>query len=273
MAAASEPPPYRPGLTAVFDVARRLRGPGGCPWDQEQTHSSLRPYLLEETYEVLEAIDAEDDARLLEELGDLLLQVAMHSAIAEEQGRFTAESVSEAAAAKMVSRHPHVYADVEVASAADVLRNWERLKAAEHEGAEARPSPVDRVPKAMPALAWVHGMQKRAARVGADFGDPSGDATELVRLAERLRDPAEVGNAESLIGDLLFTAVSIARRVRVNPEDALRNAGQEFAARFRRFERLAAEIGRDLHELEPSRRAELWERAGGAGSSAGDPAF
>jgi len=140
--------PYPDGVPALFEVVRRLRAPGGCPWDREQTHESLRPYLLEETYELLEAIDqGHDDSKLMEELGDVLLQVAMHAEIAAQEGRFDAGRVSEAAAAKMVSRHPHVFADVEVRDADEVLRNWERQKAAEAEaggrpGGDGRPHDV-----------------------------------------------------------------------------------------------------------------------------------
>src|SRR5437867_12128135 len=120
--------PYSPGIASLFEVVARLRAPGGCPWDREQTHESLRPYLLEETYELLEAIDGGDNAKMREELGDLLLQVAMHAEIAAEEGRFDAAQISEAAAAKMVKRHPHVFGDRSVADAAEVLRNWEHQK-------------------------------------------------------------------------------------------------------------------------------------------------
>src|ERR1700693_5615497 len=139
--------PFLPGIAAVFEVVARLRAPGGCPWDREQTHESLRPYLLEETYELLEAIDSGDDAKIMEELGDLLLQVAMHAEIAASESRFDAAQVSEAAAAEMVARHPHVYGSTRVANADDVLRNWEHQKV--HEARKAgrtAESVVDRVP-------------------------------------------------------------------------------------------------------------------------------
>src|SRR4030088_1965573 len=161
--------PYSPGIAAIFEVVARLRAPGGCPWDREQTHESLRPYLLEETYELLEAIDSGDDAKLKEELGDLLLQVAMHAEIASEDGRFNAAEVSEAVAAKMVSRHPHVFGSTSVADAEEVLRNWEHQKAHEARKAGKEESVVDRVTATLPALAWALGLQKRAARVGFDF--------------------------------------------------------------------------------------------------------
>src|ERR1700682_2526000 len=161
--------PYSPGITAIFEVVARLRAPGGCPWDREQTHESLRPYLLEETYELLEAIDAGDDAKIMEELGDLLLQVAMHAEIAAEQSRFDATQVSEAVAAKMVARHPHVFGTTSVADADEVLRNWEHQKLSEARKAGRDDSVVDRVPASLPALAWALGLQKRAARVGFDY--------------------------------------------------------------------------------------------------------
>src|SRR5438128_752879 len=165
--------PYSDGVEAIFEVVHRLRAPGGCPWDREQTHESLRPYLLEETYELLEAIDSGDDAKMMEELGDLLLQVAMHAEIAAEEGRFDAKQVAEAVAAKMVKRHPHVFGDVSVANADEVLRNWEHQKMHEARKAGAHESVVDRVPSTLPALAWTLGLQKRAARVGFDFASPA----------------------------------------------------------------------------------------------------
>src|SRR5580765_7522261 len=155
-----EEPPFSPGVSALFEVVARLRAPDGCPWDREQTHESLRPYLLEETYELLEAIDTGDDAKIKEELGDLLLQVAMHAEIAAEEGRFDAARVSEAAAAKMVKRHPHVFGDKSVADADEVLRNWEHQKMREAREAGSDDSVVDRVPASLPALAWTLGLQK-----------------------------------------------------------------------------------------------------------------
>src|SRR3979409_2057358 len=146
--------PYSPGIEAIFEVVARLRAPDGCPWDREQTHESLRPYLLEETYELLEAIDSGDDAKLKEELGDLLLQVAMHAEIAAEAGRFNAAEVSEAVAAKMVSRHPHVFGSTSVADAEEVLRNWEHQKAHEARKAGKEESVVGAGTGPLPAPRW-----------------------------------------------------------------------------------------------------------------------
>ena len=227
--------PYPDGVAAIFEIARRLRAPDGCPWDREQTHESLRPYLMEETYELLEAIDGgHDDAKLREELGDLLLQVAMHAAIAEEEGRFDAAAVSEAAAAKMVARHPHVFADEQIASAEEVLRMWERRKAEEAANAgRIDETPLDRVPATLPALAWTYNMQKRAARVGFDPDTPANAAAAIAAQAPEL---AGSNSAEAFeqVGELLLAVVSLSRKLRVNPEDALRVAGQRYRDRFAR---------------------------------------
>ena len=252
-------PDHRPGVESLFDVVARLRAPDGCPWDREQTHDSLRPYLLEETYELLEAIDAKDDAKMKEELGDVLLQVAMHVEIAAQEGRFNAAEVSEAAAAKMIARHPHVFGDVAVANADEVLRNWEHQKVDEARRAGRNgESVVDRVPASMPALAWTLGLQKRAARVGFDFVS-SVDAAEAV--AEEAHELAEAHDADAIfaeMGDLLFAVVSLARKLKVNPEDALRVAGQRFRRRFAEMEAQAAKDGKDFRNMEPAELLERW---------------
>jgi tetrapyrrole methylase family protein/MazG family protein len=259
----AENPPYSPGIEALFEVVARLRAPGGCPWDRQQTHESLRPYLLEETYELLEAIDSGDDAKMKEELGDVLLQVAMHAEIAAEQKRFNAVEVSEAAAAKMVARHPHVFGDVAVANADEVLRNWEHAKVdeAKRAGREGE-SVVDRVPASLPALAWTLGLQKRAARVGFDYDSPLGAAEGL---AEEARELAEAGDAKAAfdeMGDLLFAVVALARKLKVNPEDALRVAGQRFRKRFAELETAVAKEGLELKQLQPDELSKRWEHTG-----------
>ena len=256
--------PYPAGIPAVFEIARRLRAPDGCPWDREQTHASLRPYLLEETYEALEALDrGDDDDHLREELGDVLLQVAMHAAIAEEQGRFTAADVSEAEAAKMVSRHPHVFGDVQVSSAEEVLRNWEARKAADAVAdGKAGELVLDRVPATLPALAWTYNMQKRAARVG--FEAPGPAPAELVETrAEALRDAKPGGGVEveAAVGELLMAVVTLARALKVNPEDALRQAGRRYRERFARMDAALKEQGRGYRELPADAVTEAWAAA------------
>jgi tetrapyrrole methylase family protein/MazG family protein len=258
--------PYPDGIEAVFAIARRLRAPDGCPWDREQTHESLRPYLLEEAYELLEVIDrGQDDARMLEELGDVLLQVAMHSAIAEEAGRFDAARVSEAAAAKMVSRHPHVFGGEQVADAEGVLRNWERQKAEEAARAgRTAETPLDRVPPELPALAWTYNMQKRAARVGFDADAPRSPRAVAEGVADRalaISGEEDAAGTAAAVGELLLAAVGLARRLRVSPEDALREAGQRYRDRFAAMDRALRERGVSYRDLSPAEQADLWERS------------
>src|ERR1700730_18272925 len=234
--------PYPAGVEAIFEIARRLRAPDGCPWDREQTPESLRPYLLEER-------------------GDVLLQVAMHSAIAEEEGRFDAARVSEAAAAKMVARHPHVFGHEQVADPEEVLANWEQRKADEAARAgREQETPLDRVPIALPALAWTYGMQKRAARVGFDFDTPGQAAGAIAEEAQELADAQDREQAFREVGDLLFAMVTMSRKLRIDPEDALRSAGQRFRDRFAAMARDLRERGVSYRELDPTELAAVWDR-------------
>jgi tetrapyrrole methylase family protein / MazG family protein len=250
------------GIGAIFDVVARLRAPGGCPWDREQTHESLRPYLLEETYELLEAIDSRDDAKMKEELGDLLLQVAMHAEIASGQSRFDATQVSEAVAAKMVARHPHVFGTTSVADADEVLRNWEHQKANEARSAGLDESVVDRVPSSLPALAWTLGLQKRAARVGFDFVSPIQAAEAVAEEARELADAVDPSTMFDEMGDLLFAIVSLSRRLKVNPEDALRVAGERFRRRFAETEASLRKDGLTFRDLDSHEVARRWQESG-----------
>jgi tetrapyrrole methylase family protein/MazG family protein len=253
--------PYSPGIGAIFEVIHRLRAPDGCPWDKEQTHESLRPYLLEETYELLEAIDMGDDGKMKEELGDLLLQVAMHAEIAEQEGRFDAVQVSEGAAAKMVKRHPHVFGTTEVADADEVLRNWEHQKAHEARKEGRDESVVDRVPATLPALAWALGLQKRAARVGFDYSTPRAAAESVAEEARELANETDERRVFEEMGDLLFAIVSLARTLKVNPEDALRVAGQRFRDRFAAMEKSLSAEGRTLRDMDGAEITRRWEES------------
>jgi tetrapyrrole methylase family protein/MazG family protein len=253
--------PVRWPLDPLVEVMARLRADGGCPWDREQTHESLRPYLLEEAYEAVEAIDAGEPDKLCEELGDVLLQVAFHAQIAREQGEFDMHDVIRGITAKLVRRHPHVFGDVIAPTAADVTRNWEAIKRAEK--GEAQPaSLLDGISRALPALLRAYEVQKRAAKVGFDWPDLQGPA-EKVReeLAEVLAaDPAK--RAEEL-GDLLFAVVNLARLANVNPEVALTGTTVKFMRRFAHMERRAAEMGRTLAEMTLPEMDALWEEAKG----------
>jgi len=253
--------PYADGIAAIFEVVHRLRAPGGCPWDREQTHESLRPYLLEETYELLEAIDSRDDDKMMEELGDLLLQVAMHAEIAAEDGRFDATKVSEAVAAKMVKRHRHVFGDVSVANADEVLRNGEHQKMHESRKAGSEESVVDRVPASLPALAWALGLQKRAARVGFDFASPTAAAESVAEEARELAEATDRERAFDELGDLLFAIVSLARSLKVNPEDALRVAGQRFRTRFAATEASLRGEGKTFTDVDEAEKRRRWEES------------
>jgi tetrapyrrole methylase family protein/MazG family protein len=252
--------PFSPGVGAIFEVVARLRAPGGCPWDREQTHESLRPYLLEETYELLEAIDSGDDAKIMEELGDVLLQVAMHAEIAAQAGRFNATQVSEAVADKMVIRHPHVFGSTSAADADEVLRNWEHQKG--HEARKAGredESVVDRVPATLPALAWALGLQKRAARIGFDFASPLETAEAVAEEARELAEATDARKTFDELGDLLFAIVSLARRMKVNPEDALRVAGQRFRRRFAETEASLRTDGVTFSDLDREEKERRWK--------------
>jgi XTP/dITP diphosphohydrolase len=264
-------------MRALNEVVEKLRAPGGCPWDREQTHRSLRPYLLEETYEVLEAIERGDSTTLREELGDLLLQVLMHSAIAmEDDDGFDIGDVADDVRAKMIHRHPHVFGDVAVDGAAGVVVNWEKLKKLEK---GERLSLLDGVPAALPALALAQGVQKRPARVGFDETPTAPVALDAVegslrrvaeiavamsRQAERGEDwAAGAPDAEDAVGNLLFAVVALARRMRVNPEEALRGRALRFAERFRALEERGREDGVDLHDLDEAAWLERWEQTAG----------
>jgi len=246
-----------PGSLAAFqEIVAHLRAPGGCPWDQEQTHDSLRPFLLEETHEVLEALDDGDLGSLREELGDLLLQILLHTQIAIEQGEFKMADVVSGAVAKLKRRHPHVFGDVQVANVQEVLGNWERIKAGE---ADHQPSGgmLAGVPKSMPALARTQALQHRAARVGFDWTQFDGAREEW----KNLRDAPATGDDQGIeLGDVLFSLVNVARGLDIDAEVALREAAARFERGFHEMERQSAALGRELSDLGLSELAKLWEQ-------------
>ena len=246
-------------------ILHRLRAPGGCPWDAEQTHDTLRPYLIEEAYEVLEAIDSRDDAELRDELGDLLLQVVFHSELADERGAFEIRDVVESICAKLVRRHPHVFSDVKVGSTAEVERNWANIKKAERkERGHDHSSAIDGVPRALPGLTRAHRIGEKASSVGFDWS-AAGDAR--LKIDEELAEAdaaAAAGDADALteeIGDLLFAVTSWARLSGVHAEGALERALAKFSARFRALETALHGQGRELAVCSPDELEAAWQEA------------
>jgi MazG family protein len=255
--------PDRPAgqLYELVEVIDRLLGPGGCPWDQAQTHESLKKHLLEEAYEVLDAIDSGDGDLLREELGDLLLQPVLHAQMRKAAGEWDIDGVARDLVDKLVRRHPHVFGNVHAADADEVLANWDRIKRAEK--GDAPRSILAGVPNGMASLLRAYEVSKRAARAGFEWPDIDAVFEKLREEETELREAlagAEPERVESEIGDLLFTAVNVARWAGVEPEEALRKMLNRFTARFQAME---AEAGRDLAELSPQEWDELWERAKG----------
>ncbi|MEO6795844.1 MAG: nucleoside triphosphate pyrophosphohydrolase [Candidatus Dormibacter sp.] len=244
-------------LAELIAVVHRLRSPDGCPWDREQTHRSLRSSMLEEAHEVLEAIDEGSMPKLKGELGDVLLQVLMQAEIAEEQREFTLGEVADAVREKLVRRHPHVFGDTRVAGSEEVLRNWDALKAAEY----GRESALDGVQRSLPALQWAWSIQRRAANVGFDWRDVDGALDKVREELDELRQAATPQAREDEFGDLLFTLVNVARKIGINPEDALRGTTARFEARFRQMEAAVRAEGRRLGELPIEELDRYWETA------------
>ena len=246
-------------LDELVWVVDRLLGPGGCPWDQAQTHESLKKYLLEEVYEVIDAIDARDDEKLCEELGDLILQPIMHGQIRHLAGGFDTDQLAQGIVDKLIRRHPHVFGDVTVADANEVLRNWDKIK--QGEKGEVKTSILGGVPKGMASLLRAHEVSKRAARAGFEW--PNIDSVfeklheEEAELMEALSDGA-VDHVESELGDLLFTVVNISRWAGVEPEEALRKMLNRFTTRFMHMEHLTT---KDLRSLSPEEWDDLWNQA------------
>lgn len=247
----------------LIRIMQRLRAPGGCPWDREQTHASIKPYLIEEAYEVAEAIDDDDFDELRKELGDLLLQVVFHAQMADEAGRFGIEDVVRAINEKMVRRHPHVFSDTEVSGSGEVLRNWARIKSEERKD---RPdnSVVAGVPRALPALLRAHRLGEKASHIGFDWSRPEEVLDKVDEELGELRDAIAGANAadiEAELGDLLLALSSLGRHVGAHAEDALQKASDRFIRRFHHVEERLAEQNRDPHDTPPAELNRLWEEA------------
>ncbi|MFQ5861464.1 MAG: nucleoside triphosphate pyrophosphohydrolase [Dehalococcoidia bacterium] len=253
---ATPPPEPLESFDTLVSLVNRLRSPEGCPWDREQTHASLKRSLLEESYEVLEAIDEARPDRLAEELGDVLLQVVFQAQIADEGGEFHIRDVLWRLNEKLIRRHPHVFGDATVADAREVEHHWEELKRQEGRGEESR---LGGLPREMPALLFSQVMQDRAARAGFDWDELAG---ALDKAVEELRELQVAGSQEERtveLGDLLFALVSLARWLGAHAEDALRQANLRFHARFTALERLCRQRGLTLAELPLERKEALWQ--------------
>jgi MazG family protein len=232
-------------LLDLVRVMARLRGPGGCPWDREQTHASLARHLLEETHETLDAIDAGDGDRLREELGDVLLQVVFHAQMAADDGAWDVDDVARGIVEKLIRRHPHVFGDVEVAGADEVLVNWERIKADE----KGEKPLEDDIPATLPALARASKVQRRAAGWGFEWRSVDSALGALREEVGELETHTDADNAEQEIGDVLFATVSVARKLGVDPESALRRTVRGFAERYERFTAMLEERGLALDDV------------------------
>ncbi len=260
----------------LVGVQARLRAPNGCPWDREQTHQSLRTYLIEEAYEVLEALESGNDDKFAEEMGDLLLQIVFHSQIAREEGRFTVAEVIREIHDKMIRRHPHVFGKTRARDSAEVLRNWEQIKAEERRASGKKSdsngagkalketSLLDGVSHALPATLEGFQLTRKASRIGFDWDDAGGifekmqEESEELKRALREQDQPKI---EEELGDLLFAAVNLSRFLKIDPEIALKKANAKFSRRFRAMEGLARKNGREFKDLPREEMEAFWAAA------------
>jgi tetrapyrrole methylase family protein/MazG family protein len=245
-------------FAALEHIISRLRAPNGCPWDRKQTHASIKPYLIEEAYEVLQALDEENTGKLCEELGDLLLQILLHAQIATEAGEFEMSDVIRGIVTKLINRHPHVFGDSSAGDADEVALEWEVLKQDERKSGD---SLLSSVPKGMPALSYSHSIQRRAAGVGFDWSKFEG---VLEKLAEEIGELERASTLQQKIhefGDILFALVNVARWQRLDLEEALRLANERFCHRFRYMEENCRKQGVFLRDLSFEEQNALWEEA------------
>ena len=249
---------------ALLTLMGRLRGEGGCPWDREQTRASLKPYLIEETYEALEALDEGRADHIVEELGDVLFQVVFHSQIAQEHGEFTMAEVLHRLLRKMTSRHPHVFADAQVADAREALHQWERIKSAEGPGDGTPRSALDGVPRSLPSLLRAQRLQAKAGRVGFDWPtwrEAWSKVREELGETEEAMAAGNISRIKGEIGDLLFSLVNVARLLDIDAEDSLRQAADTFTRRFTEVEAAMRAEGRQVSEASAEDLDRQWEAA------------
>ncbi len=241
-----------------LEIIRRLRAPDGCPWDREQTHASLKSYVIEEAYELVEAVDSGDDGRIKEELGDVLLQIVLHCQIASERRAFGFGDVLDTISRKMIYRHPHVFGKTSVSSAKEVEANWSKLKRAE----KKTDSVLDGIPKVLPGLLAAHRTSERASKVGFDWPDVSSIFDKLDEELSEVREAYRRGDTRQILeelGDLLFVIVNLIRRLGGNAEEVMRRATEKFSKRFREMEKALAKEGRTMDELGIEEMDGIWE--------------
>ena len=255
------PDPALPGIDQLVAIVAQLRAPGGCPWDREQTHATLRGGLLEEAYEVVEAIDNSDDENLREELGDLLLQSVFHAQIAVEEGRFTFDDVARGIAEKLVRRHPHVFGEDQCADSDAVLKRWDEIKHAE-KGGDAPKSVLAGIPGSLAALMRAQKVQQKAAKVGFDWDAAAPVIAKIREELAELEAAIAAGDADGLedeMGDVLFSVVNLARKLKIDAEVALHRATNKFIARFHAVEALARERSLALEKMTLAELDVLWD--------------
>lgn len=247
-------------FSKLVQIMERLRSEDGCPWDRVQNHDTLKKYLIEETYELIDAIERGDYQAMKEELGDILLQVVFHSQIARESGKFDIDDVIDTIAEKMISRHPHVFGTADFKTPEEVLNQWDERK---REEGKLKSSILEGIPASLPALMRAYKLQSRAAKVGFDWDSVEGVFEKIEEELRELREAVRIDNREKVeeeFGDLLFSLVNLSRFLKVEPEAALRRTNSKFERRFKALEALARENGMNLRELSIDRLDELWNR-------------
>jgi tetrapyrrole methylase family protein/MazG family protein len=258
----SPPPADGKPIERLVEIMRILRSPRGCPWDHKQTLHTLKDHLVEESHEVLDAIDSGDRRKLCDELGDLLLQVVFQAQVCSEEGSFAFDDVARAIVEKLIRRHPHVFGDTKVIGADEVLKNWEQIKKTE-KGEEPR-STLEGIPKSLPALHKAHLVQKRAARVGFDWENVNGALDKLEEEIAEIREAVRGGDEKKMgdeVGDLLFAAVNVSRFLGQNPEDLLHRTIAKFTRRFQVIEQTVHAQGRKLSDCTLDEMESIWQQA------------
>lgn len=248
-------------MNRLIEIMAKLRSPTGCPWDREQTHNTLKPYLIEEAYELIDAIDDQSDQNLKEELGDVLLQVVFHAQIATEEGRFNMEDIAKTIADKLERRHPHVFGTVQADTPEEVIKNWEAIKAKEKDSEDGPKSALDGVPRHLPALSRAYQIQKKAAKVGFDWDNAEEVWKKVDEEVQELKQAQNLQEQQEELGDLLFSVVNLSRFVGTNPEEALTQTISKFQKRFTYIESELQKNGQTPADASLAKMDELWEKA------------